>query len=91
MVTMHLSFQLYLLIYAWTADGYARVHWRLWRVILVRPASRPEFKLRTGLSMAGQAVRTLMLDREAGIAIIVLSEGRRTHSRKQSDRREWAT
>jgi hypothetical protein len=28
MVTVRLSFQLYLLIYAWTADGYACVHWR---------------------------------------------------------------
>ena len=30
----------------------------------MRPASRPEFKLRTGLSMAGQAVRTFILDCE---------------------------
>ena len=28
MVTVRLSFQLYLLLYAWTADGYACVHWR---------------------------------------------------------------
>jgi hypothetical protein len=46
MDAVRMSFQLYLSVYVWTADGYASVHWRQWDVVLVRPASCPLFHWR---------------------------------------------